>query len=596
MNKQHIVFFVFFVFFLMTLNCFGQNVQKTDSLLNLLENKKLSKQERASILIKIASNHPKFDKASYYAEQSFQIATEIDDPVLQAQTWEEIGVIQQRLGNKNSSLKAAFKALHIYDSLGLKENQGASYNQIGSHYVIETDYKTGIEYFKKAKNIYEEAKDSLYLAYVLINLGEAYRLSDNLEDAKASSLKALQLSESFKDDEVKGYALGNIGMVYSAQSKLIEAKKKLEEAIVILTKLEDAYSTSEYIAELGNLYKKEGNIQLAEIQFLSAFAMAKEAGLKEQIRNFSESLTNLYENSNRYSEALTYQKIYQQYQDSLVNKENIQKNEQIKADYEVSKRESEIRILNIRNTNQKRWGIALISGFVLLSLLVYLLYRGNRKIKKSNQVLSDQKELISKREQEKALLLQELNHRVKNNLQMVSSLLNLQSRELTGHPAQEAIMSGKYRVEALSLVHRKLYQEGVDTKIPLKDYIQELVLGLFEGYNAKFEPNFSIADISIGIDVAIPLALIINEMVINSLKYAYKDIENPLLKIVIMQETAEDLHLQVIDNGIGFIKTDNEKNNSFGIKLITSLIEQLEGTMERINTKGTHWEMKIKLN
>lgn len=593
MNKQHIVFFVFF---LMTLNCLGQNVQKTDSLLNLLENKKLSKQERASILIKIASNHPKLAKASYYAAQSFQIATEIDDPVLQAQTWEEIGVIQQRLGNKNSSLKAAFKALHIYDSLGLKENQGSAYIQIGSYYVIETDYQTGIKYFKKAKKIYEEAKDSLYLAYVLINLGEAYRLSDNLEEAKASSLKALQLNESFKDDEIKGYALGNIGMVYSAQSKSTEAKKKLEEAIVILTKLEDAYSTSEYIAELGNLYKKEGNIQLAETQFLSAFAMAKEAGLKEQIRNFSASLTNLYENSNRYSEALTYQKIYQKYQDSLVNKENIQKNEQIKADYEVSKRESEISLLNTINSNQKKWVFGLIAGLLLLLLFAYLLYSGNQKVKKTNKILSEQKKLISKREQEKALLLQELNHRVKNNLQMVSSLLNLQSRELTGHPAQEAILSGKYRVEALSLVHRKLYQEGVDTKIPLKDYIQELVLGLFEGYNVKFEPNFSIADISIGIDVAIPLALIINEMVINSLKYAYDGIENPLLKIVIMQETAEDLHLQVIDNGIGFTKKNNEKSNSFGLKLITSLIEQLEGTMERINTKGTHWEMKIKLS
>jgi len=175
-------------------------------------------------------------------------------------------------------------------------------------------------------------------------------------------------------------------------------------------------------------------------------------------------------------------------------------------------------------------------------------------------------------------------------------LLNLQSRELTGHPAQEAILSGKYRVEALSLVHRKLYQEGVDTKIPLKEYIQELVLGLFEGYNAKFSPSFAIADMSIGIDMAIPLALIINEMVINSLKYAYKDIEEPLLKIVMMQETTEYLHLQVIDNGIGFTKNNNEQKNSFGIKLITSLVEQLEGTLERINTKGTHWEMKIKLS
>jgi two-component sensor histidine kinase len=583
-------------FLMLTFSCFAQNAQRIDSLLTVLETQKLSKKEKAPLLIKIAYNHPELDKAAYYAKQSLQIATEINDPILQGQAWEEVGAIEQRLGNKNNALDAIFKALYIYDSLNLKEKQAAPYAQIADYYIGEKEYGSAITYLQKAEKIYSEIGDDLYKASALANLGDTYRLDGQLEKSIAALEKALQLNKSLKDEIIEGFALGNLGMVYAAQSKFAKAKTFLTKAIAITNTLEDAYSTSIFIAELGSIYEKEGNVDLSESKFSEAFFMAKNAGLKEQIRDFSALLSSFYENSNRYSEALTYQKIYQQYQDSLVNKENIQKSEQLKAGYQITKRESEINILNITNTNQKRWGIALISGFVLLLFFAYLLYRGNRKIKKSNQVLSDQKELISKREQEKALLLQELNHRVKNNLQMVSSLLNLQSRELTGHPAQEAILSGKYRVEALSLVHRKLYQEGVDTKIPLKDYIQELVLGLFEGYNAKFEPSFSIADISIGIDVAIPLALIINEMVINSLKYAYKGIEDPLLKIVIMQETAEDLHIQVIDNGIGFINVDNEKNNSFGIKLITSLIEQLEGTMERINTKGTHWEMKIKLN
>lgn len=590
------LFSFFTVFLIGSSICFAQNANRLDSLVTVLENKQLSKNEKIQLLIKIAHNHPNSDVATSYAKQSLQMAIEINDLVLQAQAWEEIGTIEQRLGNKNNALDAIFKALHIYDSLNLKDKQGASYAQIGGHHVGEKEYDLAIIYFQKAEKIFSEIGDDFYLAIVLTNLGESYRFAEQLEDATTSLKKALELNKSFKNETIESYSLGNIGIVYAKQSKFAKAKTFLTKAIAITNRLEDVYATSIFIAELGSIYEKEGDFSLSESKYNEAFTMAKSAGLKEQIRDFSAVLTGFYEEQNDYKKALKFQKVYQQYQDSLVNKENIQKNEQIKADYEVSKRESEISILNITNTNQKRWGIALISGFVILLFLAYLLYRGNRKTKRTNKILSDQKELISKREQEKALLLQELNHRVKNNLQMVSSLLNLQSRELTGHPAQEAILSGKYRVEALSLVHRKLYQEGVDTKIPLKDYIQELVLGLFEGYNAKFEPNFSIADISIGIDVAIPLALIINEMVINSLKYAYDGIESPLLKIVIMQETEEDLHLQVIDNGVGFTKDDNEKNNSFGLKLITSLIEQLEGTMERINTKGTHWEMKIKLS
>lgn len=586
-----------FLFFLLLLNCFSsfsQNIHKADSLLHVLQHTNVSKKEQSILLESIAFYHPKLDTALYLTKQSLQLAIEIEDLILQAEAWEGMGLIEQRLGNSSQSLDAVFKALRIYESKKLKERQAASYNQLANIYLSDENYRLAIIYLKRATYIYENSLQKGNQALTILNLGEAYRLLGSLDSATTSFQQALKLNKSLQNKIIHSYSLGNLGMVYSTQNKHLAAKENLNKAISILTELEDPYSISIYMAELGKIYRKEKKWSLSEEKFLEALTIAKQNGLKEQIRDFSAMLVSFYEDQQMYKKALSYQRLYQVYQDSLVNKNNIQKIEQLKSGYEIDKRESKISLLNTINTNQKRTVILLIIGALLLLFFVSLLYLGNKKIKKTNQILFSQKNIITKREQEKALLLRELNHRVKNNLQMISSLLNLQSHELTGHPAKEAIMSGKYRVEALSLVHRKLYQEGLDTKIRVKEYIEELVLGLFHGYDVKFKPDFEIDDISINIDMAIPLALIINELIINSLKYAYKNIDHPILKIVMSQKSNDSLDVQIIDNGIGFTAIKNKKN-SFGIKLITSLIEQLEGSIEKLNNKGTHWRMNIKI-
>lgn len=573
----------------------AQDTPIVDSILTVLQQEDVSKKKEAYLLRKIASHHQKLDSGLYFANQSLDIAIEIEAPILQAEAWEEIWHIEQRLGNNSRSLRAAFKALRIYESLDLIERQAASYAQIGAHYVGEKEYPSAIAYFKRADTIYTVSKNVTQRALTLINLGEAYRLYKQMDDAETSFVKALNLNKKIKNDALLGYSTGNLGMVYSAQNKFVLAKKNLSEAITILSALGDPYSTSIYLAELGGIYQKEKKSKPAEEKYTEALAMAKKAGLKEQIRDFSTMLANFYESQQRYPEALTYQKQFQVYQDSLVNKESIQKIEQLKSGYEIDKRESKIGLLNTINSNQRDTVILLIIGVIILLLFAYLLYRVNKKIKKTNHILSHQKDTITKREQEKALLLRELNHRVKNNLQMISSLLNLQSHELTGHPAKEAIVSGKYRVEALSLVHRKLYQEGLETKIRVKEYLEELVLGLFHGYDARFKPNFDITDIAINIDIAVPIALIVNELITNALKYAYNNIDDPILKVIVTKETNDHLTMQVIDNGIGFTAAESEKGNSFGIKLINSLITQLEGTITKSNSTGTHWNMTIKI-
>jgi len=574
---------------------FSQDMKIADSLITVLSTEKLSKKEKSKYLNSLAYYHQDIDTSLFLANQALQIAKETGELVLQGEALEEISNIERRLGNNSKSLQASLKALQIYESLGLTERQAASYGQLANNSISNENYPSAIAYLKKARRIYMDSDKMENQIIIVTNLGEAYRLAGYLDSATTCFKEVVESSRPIRDDYIQGYSLGNLGMIYAEQNKFDLAKTNLNKAILTLTGFGDSYSTCVYLATLGEVFQKEGKLHLAEEKLLEALTIAMQNGLKEQIRDFTTMLSSFYETSENYSKALEFQKLFQVYQDSLVNKATIQKIEQLKSGYEIDKRETEIGLLSTINTKQKYLVFLLATGFFSLLLFAYLLYKGNQKIKKTNTILFHQKGIITKREQEKGLLLRELNHRVKNNLQMISSLLNLQSYELTGHPAREAILSGKNRVEALSLIHRKLYQEGVDTRIMIKEYIEELVLGLFQGYNTSFDPEFEIDNISIHVDAAVPLALIINELITNSLKYAYNRIDPPMLKVIILNKAKNELNIEVIDNGIGFSAKENKKYNSFGIKLTTSLIEQLDGTIEKLQSHGTHWKIKVKI-
>ena len=582
------------VFYCIVSVAFAQNSIKSDSLISILKSNEFSKREKAILLETISFYHPNQDSALYFAKESLRLSEELKEPALKAVAYEGIGLIQQRLGNKTQSLEAIFNSLSIYEQLGMKEPQGAVLTQIATHYLDEEEFKLAIDYLEKAYLIYKNSDKRINEALTLINLGESYRLSGNFQKAEEAFIKTLELNKELNNDTVLGYSLGNLGLIYSANQNFNQAKESLNEAINILSELKDDYSVSIYLSELAQIYQKEQHFILAESKFLEAMKLAKNAGLKEQIRDFSALLVNFYEDRQMHKKALNYQKLFQVYQDSLVNKTNIKKIEQLKASYEIDKRESEIGLLNTINTNQKYWVIALAFGISIVLFFVYLLYNGNKKVKEANKVLTEQKDIIGKREEEKALLLRELNHRVKNNLQMISSLLNLQSNELAQDSAKEIITSGKNRVEALSLVHRKLYQDGIETRIVVKEYVEELVLNLIHGYAIDLKPEFKISAISIGIDKAIPLALIINELVTNAIKHAYENTLNPVL-IISIKPKQNYLIVEVKDNGKGFSDEEKEKTNSFGLKLISSLVKQLDGTFEQINSQGTHWVFNLKV-
>ena len=210
------------------------------------------------------------------------------------------------------------------------------------------------------------------------------------------------------------------------------------------------------------------------------------------------------------------------------------------------------------------------------------------EISQQNQILRDQKEKIE-------TLLKELNHRVKNNLQIISSLLSSQSRRLEDGDAQEAIKVGRNRVQAIALIHENLYKENHPTHIDMSIYIKNLVETIRDSFGFDFENiilNLDVTSILLDVNRAVPLGLIINEFVTNSFKYAFPNHDHPVLNITLQRRLDKKLQLIIRDNGSGLpIGFNPKESNSYGLKLVNGLTKQLSAELKYLNGKGTGYEL-----
>lgn len=198
---------------------------------------------------------------------------------------------------------------------------------------------------------------------------------------------------------------------------------------------------------------------------------------------------------------------------------------------------------------------------------------------------------------EKELLLQEIHHRVKNNLQIIVSLLKLQSKYIFDQRDLEIFNNSRSRVETMSLIHEKLYKSKDISNINFDTYIRELSSYLLKAYKVQQEDIELIicADgVNLGIDTAIPCGLIINELVINILKYAFPDGRKGKIEIKV-EKNGDDITLEVADNGIGLPPSFNIKEtDSLGLQLVDTLIRQLDGNVQLKNSDGTQFIFNFK--
>ena len=241
-------------------------------------------------------------------------------------------------------------------------------------------------------------------------------------------------------------------------------------------------------------------------------------------------------------------------------------------------------------------------AFALFSILLSIYLLGGvfgRNLLGTHHRLYRTKGEMEQRMREKEMLLKEVHHRVKNNLQTVSSLLRMQSRSIDDPDTLSLIRSSQNRVVAMAMVHEMLYMREDLSKIEYRTYVQELgdyLIKSIKGPESRIGLRIDIPQIELGIDTAIPLGLLINEAVTNALKYGFKDQDEGEISIVLEKEDKTEYVLRIGDNGVGFPESVTHKTTkSLGLKLIHNLSRQLQGTVMRdLSKQGTNYIIRFQ--
>lgn len=238
-----------------------------------------------------------------------------------------------------------------------------------------------------------------------------------------------------------------------------------------------------------------------------------------------------------------------------------------------------------------------MTGFVTLIIMINfssILNNTSEVISIANEVLEEKNKEISKQHKNLQFLIKEMHHRVKNNLQIISSLMSLQSSKVENETVANVLIESQRRVNAIALIHQKIYQEDHASQVDFKSYLDDLVYSQ-KILNSHIDWEVDCKETLLKLDIAVPLGLIISELTTNSIKHAFKEIENPKIWVSLKNDS-DEFRLTVRDNGNGLPDKFNiESSSSLGHEIIVSLVEQIDAKLETDNSNGAIFNISFSV-
>ena len=229
------------------------------------------------------------------------------------------------------------------------------------------------------------------------------------------------------------------------------------------------------------------------------------------------------------------------------------------------------------------------TAFIVVVIMTYFSRTLNRKdeeLIQANAALEIQNKEITAQHEHKQILLKEIHHRVKNNLQIISSLISLQLRTVDDEQIVTVLDESRRRVEAIALIHQKLYQDENITRVNFKFYLRDILRSQQE-MNPEVQCVLESEDVVLSLDIAVPLGLVVSELISNAFKHAFTGVEHPKLSINLLDEGNDHYILSVQDNGIGLpCDFDLKSDKSLGTEIIDALTSQINAQVEFFNEKG----------
>jgi two-component sensor histidine kinase len=474
---------------------------------------------------------------------------------------------------------------------------------LGSLNVMATVLKDSGNY-AEAERIYKEAialaletNNNYQLEPLYNNLAYNYNIQNKPELALTYYQKALTINEQLQDNSGIAIAKGNIANALFDLERYAEAKTYLEEALAIRQAMGAEEDVVGYRGRLGALNIHLGQRELGLQQLEENLQIAQEKGYKNEILSILDYLVKSTRQNGMYEVSAHYaQELINQIQKRNAEVLEARVNE-LNAKYKKAEQDQEIAMLSATNDLQQarlsRQRILLYGGGLVLLIfggLLFAIYQLYRQLNHRNAALN-------KALSQKETLLKEIHHRVKNNLQVISSLLNLQTFTVKDEAALEALRESRARVQSMSLIHQSLYRKDKLTGVHVPEYLQQLCESLLATYQVKpqhIQLRTDIAPITLDVDSLVPLGLIINELLTNSLKYAFPNGQGGQIDIRIA-ENEEGLELTVQDNGVGIANPDQIQNGeSFGYELIQAFQQKLDAELAIDSTHGTRVSLLIR--
>ena len=487
------------------------------------------------------------------------IAKGIDYPLWSYNIQSRLYLQLEQYDKAISQLKSEIKLLYSNtkrDSLIIP----SAYNDLGYYYYLKKDYKNALYYYDQ----------SLQIATVSLKKIDTLNFN-NLVFNINNNITTIKLKQN-KFDEVISFYVTN-------KNNTLETKLFLAEA---------------YLGKKDFLKSFKILNELKSFDFSNAFILKT---------RYLHLLTQYYDDIGDFKNSYKYINQIKRINDSLASldkKKLLQSNE---LNYFIEEKEKEVlKKDQVIKQNEKTILIIVIVSLLIILLIGAYIIKYNRKkrieIELMNQSISKKNATIEASLKEKEMLLQEIHHRVKNNLQIISGILSLQNSNITDEKSKLLLAESQDRIQAIALLHKTMYQNDNFNVVDFQTYINELITYIKQtnkNRNKNIVVKQHIEDLNFSIETAIPLSMLINEIVTNCYKHAFINLDSGEILISIQKHNLEKFILSIKDNGIGLPENYNEfHTNNIGFDLINGLSEQIDGKVTIHIEKGTEIIIEFK--
>ncbi len=521
------------------------------------------------------------DSASLFFEKAMKGYLAINNIKGQATTAFKMAWVYKKKGEFEKALEKDLAALKLMETSGDKQGICDALTRVSNDLTKQNRLTEALDYAHQAIDIAEKNNLTTEFFYVNFNAGDVAMAAGNFKESLAYYNNAMKIA---KDQNLGVMTEADItnsrGNALKRLGRYPEALQDYKRSLAIGREANYPMAVSASIANLGEVNMLMGNYKEAlGYQLETVRLQEADNDVTNLVENYNH-VSSIYNKLGDYKAALEYKQKAYTMRDSIASIKSDEAMSKMLTQYETKKKEATIASQQNEISQQKKIQWLGAGAVLLLGILLAFSFISYRNRSKSNR-------LLATKNAENELLLKEIHHRVKNNLEVVSSLLALQSAQIDDPNTKEAMQEGQNRVNSIGIVHQKLYQGTNLGAIEMKDYFLNLSESILDSFGAEERVSIELAmeKLNVDIDTAVPLGLIVNELLTNTLKYAFPKGSNGKVLIRLEKRKNGVLHLEVSDNGVG--KSGITHGTGFGNQLVSLLTQQLSGSMREEIKNGT---------